>query len=141
MNLSMDLTLGKKQELFARLLPLLFIYAQQILSFEIRPKELLRDKKIAKWNSDHCRHCEGPRIDSKHPADHEFVAIGIENSLHCDGLAIDIILSKDSEIQWNSDSYIELGSFWKSLHPLCCWGGDFEDKDGGHFSITHDGRK
>lgn len=139
----MNLPLGKKQELFARLQPLLFIYAQQILGFEIRPKELLRDRKIAKWNSEHCRECEGTEDAEQHPIDHDFVAIGIEDSLHCDGLAIDIILSKNGEIQWSSELYKDLGEYWKSLHELCCWGGDFAPpkQDGGHFSVTHNNRK
>lgn len=33
-----------------------------------------------------------------------------------------------------------LGAYWKSLHPLCRWGGDFESRDLNHFSITAWGR-
>jgi len=34
----------------------------------------------------------------------------------------------------------ELGKYWKSLHSLCRWGGDFESKDYNHFSVTHGGK-
>ena len=33
-----------------------------------------------------------------------------------------------------------LGAKWKSLNPLCRWGGDFDSGDYNHFSITHRGR-
>ena len=77
----------------------------------------------------------------QHVVDHAFVAIGIENSLHCDGLALDLIVKKDGEILWTTPGYEELGEYWKTLDPLCCWGGDFEHEDGGHISITHGGRR
>jgi hypothetical protein len=34
-----------------------------------------------------------------------------------------------------------LGEFWESLHPLCCWGGHFRNRDPYHFSVTHGGVK
>lgn len=33
----------------------------------------------------------------------------------------------------------ELGKFWKSLHPLARWGGDFRSLDLNHFSFAHGG--
>lgn len=72
---------------------------------------------------------------------------GISNSLHRDKLAIDLNLFKGGKWLNRSEDFAELGRFWKSLHPLACWGGDFKDAqgrpkpDGNHFSITWQGRK
>lgn len=30
-----------------------------------------------------------------------------------------------------------IGEKWKSLHPLCRWGGDFASRDSNHLSILH----
>ncbi len=110
--------LGEKQELFARLLPFMFFRALQ-LGYQIRPKELLRTKEQAKLNAAN--------------------GTGIANSLHCDGLAIDIVLFKDGQPCWGSGEYTELGEFWESLHELASNGRDFND--GGHFSIRDGGRR
>jgi hypothetical protein len=32
-----------------------------------------------------------------------------------------------------------LGKYWKRQHPLCRWGGDFQD--GNHYSLEHEGVK
>jgi hypothetical protein len=73
--------------------------------------------------------------------------VGISHSLHCDGLAGDLLLYKDGKYLTNSEDYRDLGTFWKGLHPLARWGGDFRDAkgkakpDGNHFSIEHNGVK
>jgi len=36
-------------------------------------------------------------------------------------------------------AYEELGRFWKSLHPLARWGGDFNGGDANHFSFEYQG--
>lgn len=37
--------------------------------------------------------------------------------------------------------YEEIGQYWKSLNPLCRWGGDFsKSKDSNHFSFEHNGK-
>ena len=72
---------------------------------------------------------------------------GIKLSLHMDRLAMDIVLRKKLPSgKWKylsrSEDYAALGAYWKSLHPLCCWGGDFTRRpDGNHLSISHGGRK
>jgi hypothetical protein len=72
---------------------------------------------------------------------------GISNSLHNLGLAGDLLLYYDGKYLKDSEDYRDLGTFWKGLHPLARWGGDFKDKkgapdpDGNHFSIEHDGVK
>lgn len=79
---------------------------------------------------------------------------GIRNTLHTKRLAIDLNLFLDTTkagdedvYQKDSEAYRPLGEHWKSLHPLCRWGGDFKDAagnpkpDGNHFSLEHEGVK
>ena len=70
-------------------------------------------------------------------------------SMHYDRLAADLnLFTFTVEGTWDYvESYDEapvmwdaLGAHWKSLHPLCRWGGDFESRDLNHFSITAWGR-
>lgn len=67
---------------------------------------------------------------------------GISHSLHLIGLAVDVNLFKDGKFMPNTADHAPLGAFWKSLNPLCCWGGDFTTRpDGNHYSITWNGVK
>jgi D-alanyl-D-alanine carboxypeptidase len=66
---------------------------------------------------------------------------GIANSLHTKRLAVDINFFIDGIYQTDSAAYQVLGTYWKSLNPLCRWGGDFSKPDGNHFSIEHEGVK
>lgn len=65
--------------------------------------------------------------------------IGIKDSLHCVGLAVDLVLMDNGAVQTDSAAYARLGRYWKSLSPQNRWGGDFHDAagrpkpDGGHF--------
>jgi hypothetical protein len=112
--------LGQKQELFSALIPLLINKALD-LGYRVRVKEVWRSKEQA--------------ILMKKQGK------GIINSLHCKGLAIDLVLFKNGKPCWDSDEYEELGRYWNTLHKLACWGGDFRRRDGMHFSITHGGVK
>lgn len=67
------------------------------------------------------------------------IKVGIRRSLHCDRLAVDLLLFKNGVYLTKSEAYLELGMFWESLHPECAWGGHFQD--GNHFSMMHDGRR
>jgi hypothetical protein len=132
--------LGEKQELFAHLLPDLIEEAHS-LGFLVRLKELLRGEQQAWYNAHTCAVCDYNRNDH-HPVpdpQHDFKPIGIVNSLHCVGLAIDLVLFRNNRPLWATKHYQELGEFWESLDPLCSWGGRFND--GGHFSIQHGGRR
>lgn len=64
---------------------------------------------------------------------------GIANSLHLLCLAIDLMLFVNGVYKTDTESYRVLGDKWKSLHPLCRWGGDFHKPDGDHFSLEHEG--
>lgn len=65
--------------------------------------------------------------------------LGIERSLHCQRLAIDLQLFKGSTWLKASEDYTPLGEWWEGQHELCRWGGRFGD--GNHFSLEHQGRK
>jgi hypothetical protein len=133
----MALTLGQKQEIFAGLLPQLIVRAYE-LGFRVRLKELLRAIEQAEYNATHCGRCKKEEAFHAH-ADHGFKAIGIRDSLHCIGLAIDLVLFRKGKPLWASKHYRELGEYWESLHELCRWGGRFGD--GMHFSFAHGGRQ
>lgn len=69
---------------------------------------------------------------------------GSGNSLHPRRLAIDLNLFKGDVWLTQSTDHAELGAYWKSLHPLCRWGGDFKPParpDGNHYSMEWKGAK
>jgi hypothetical protein len=145
-------TLGQKQELFARCHASLLLKAFQF-GYEVRQRELGRGKEQARHNAFHCGTCgdakrgHGNEVRSG-VADHAFHPIGIEDSLHCDFLAIDLYLRKPGgAMLWAPSNYRALGEYWESLHELCYWGGrtdkpgDRLRHDAGHFSITDRGRQ
>lgn len=59
----------------------------------------------------------------------------IKNSFHYKGLAQDINLFYNGEYCSKTEDHEKFGNYWKSLHPLCTWGGDFKRKDGNHYSL------
>lgn len=58
-------------------------------------------------------------------------------SVHKIRLAVDFNLFINNQYVTDSESYAELGEYWKSLHELARWGGDFSNPDGNHFSFTY----
>lgn len=67
---------------------------------------------------------------------------GIANSLHCERLAIDLMLFKNGVYLTDTEDYRALGTWWKAQNSLCRWGGDFKSRpDGNHFSVTPDGKR
>lgn len=72
---------------------------------------------------------------------------GVRGTLHEIRLAVDMNLFIDGKYITDSEAWRPLGEYWKSLHPLNRWGGDFKDKlgrskpDGNHISMEHEGRK
>ncbi len=111
--------LRKKQALFMKLLPMLLQYADVLTArtgilHEFTAGDLYRAKT--------CSH-------------------GHKDSNHRKRLAIDLNLFLDGKYQTSTKAHQELGEFWESLHPLCCWGGRFSNPDGNHYSLKHKGVK
>lgn len=109
------MTLGQKQELFMRLLPLLINKAHE-LGYEIRGGDLFRDPRAF-----------GEFGESK--------LYSNSKSMHKLKIAIDLNLFKNGKYLTDSENHRELGNYWKSLNELCRWGGDFNDAN--HYSLTH----
>lgn len=112
------MSLGDKQRLFMRLLGefLVWIYQQ---GYAVTGGELERSRAQAQANA--------------------AAGTGIANSNHLRRLAIDLNLFLAGVYQTDSAAYRPLGEKWKSMHPLCRWGGDFSKPDGNHFSLEHEG--
>jgi hypothetical protein len=108
----------ERQKLFMRLLPRLLDYCHAA-GYEVTGSELWRTPEMAAWYARR--------------------GLGIENSLHCDRLAIDLNFFRNGRWIKDGSQLEDVGRFWESLHPLCRWGGRFGD--GNHFSITYRGRK
>ena len=66
---------------------------------------------------------------------------GIANSLHSLRLAVDFNLFRAGAILDEVANYRPVADYWKTLDPLCCWGGDFSKPDADHFSMTWNGIK
>ncbi len=112
MNWEKRMRLKQKQFLFARLLPQLINYM------------LARGYHPVMGFAYRCEDCK----------------IGKEKSLHKLCLAVDIELhDADGNYLLDTEDHRVFGDFWERLHPLCSWGGDFDD--GGHYSIRHRGMR
>ena len=116
------MTLSEKQRLFAKLLGQFLVWIYEQPGHEVVGGEWQRSKAQAEANA--------------------VSGAGIANSLHLKCLAVDLSLFTDGTYQTETPAYQALGDYWKTLHPLCRWGGDFKSRpDGGHFSIEHEGVK
>lgn len=106
-----ELSLGEKQELFTLLMAefLVWIYEQ---GYRVRGGHWLR-----------CTDCR----------------IGRDASCHKIKLAFDINLFKNGQYLQTTEDHKPLGEKWESMHPLCSWGGHFND--GNHYSFAHDGKR
>jgi hypothetical protein len=111
--------IGEKQELFAKLIAehILWLYEQ---GYKIRIGDVFRDPRAFGAVGE-----SGP--------------YGSKYSMHKDKCAADLNLFKDGEYLTSTEDHLASGRMWESRHPLCCWGGRFDD--GNHYSITHEGRK
>lgn len=114
------MTLREKQSMFVLNVARLIVWAYQ-RGYELTFGETIRSKEEAKANS--------------------LSGIGIINSLHIIGLAIDLNLFINDEWKKDTESFKPLGAYWKTLDPLNRWGGDFHNPDANHFSMEHGGVK
>ncbi len=64
-------------------------------------------------------------------------AYGRATSLHKLKLAHDWNLWIDGVYQTTTEAHRHLGEKWESMHPLCRWGGRFND--GNHYSLEYRG--
>lgn len=143
----MDLTLGQKQRLFAKLIGVLIgeIYSK---GYELSFGEVARSDEQATINAmgfngrsslvdylekDLRFHGLALAIFNNGKAN------GILMSNHRLSLAVDLNLFKDGVYLTSSSDHEPFGIYWEGLHPLCRWGGRFGD--GNHYSFEHDGRK
>jgi len=111
------MTLGDKQRLFSLNLALLTVWAYEN-GFEVTQGDGYRDPRVF-----------GDLGEKK--------GYGHKDSAHKMRLAHDLNLFKDGEYLSSTESHKPLGDYWKTLHPLNCWGGDFND--GNHYSMKHNG--
>jgi hypothetical protein len=114
------MTLGEKQRLFTRYLGQLIQWSYSN-GYELTFGDAFRPAQQAAANA--------------------AAGTGIKNSLHTQRLAVDFNLFIDGVYQNSSIAHKPLGDYWKTLHPSCCWGGDFTRADGNHYSFTHNGVK
>lgn len=112
-----DMTLGHKQRLFSRLIAELIIWAYDH-GYEVSFGDAYRD----------------PRVFG---AIGEKKGYGHSKSAHKNRLAVDLNLFLDGKYLNRTIDHKTLGEKWESMHPLCVWGGRFND--GNHYSFEHDG--
>ena len=104
-----NLSLGNKRRAFSKMVALLIQYAD-LLGYETA--------------IDYVKRCED-------------CPVGHKNSLHKQGLAIDLHLYKDGIYLTSTQDHTPLGRFWESMGGTL--GGNFDD--GNHYSITHGNMK
>lgn len=110
------MTVGEQQRLFTRLIASLIQYAYA-QGYELTFGEAWRTPEMV--------------------AIYAQRGSGSKNSVHPDRLAVDFNLFKDGRFLTTTEDHAPLGAFWKSLHPLCRWGGDFPTRpDGNHYSMA-----
>lgn len=107
------MNLSQRQRLFLKLLPRLVDFAYDN-GYELSIGDGYRD----------------PRV---HGVMGVKLGYGHASSNHKNRLAIDLNLFKGGVFLQASTDHQPLGEFWEKLHPLCRWGGRFND--GNHYSI------
>jgi len=105
------MTLKEKQFLFARLVPQLLTMIQKTHNVTFGDTWSKPEYKAHKTTSNH----------------HIRLAVDL-NLFNREGVYLD-----------TTEVHKPFGEYWESLHPLCVWGGRFND--GCHYSLEHEGRK
>ena len=109
--------MSKQQEIFALNVSKLIQYVFD-KGYTCTLGEVLRTKEQAKWYAEQ--------------------GIGSTTSLHCERMAIDIMLFKNGFWLTQTKDYKWLGDYWLTLHPMNRWGG--VEGDGNHFSMSTNGK-
>lgn len=112
-------TTGEAQRLFMRLLPRLIDYIHS-KGYECTAGDAYRDPRVFGE--------VGERLGYGHP-----------KSNHKRRMAFDVNLFKDGAYLSKTEDHKPFGEWWQKQHPLCRWGGEFED--GNHYSLEWDGIK
>lgn len=113
------MTLSQQQRLFSKLFGQLLIWIYQQPGYEVVGGDWHRTREQAAANA--------------------VKGTGIVDSLHMLCLAGDLSLFINGVYQTETAAYKPLGDYWKSMYPLCRWGGDFTKPDGDHFSLEWEG--
>lgn len=121
-----ELSLGEKQELFARLWMTFLIWFHSHVNWRMRLGEGFVGQTDAADGDYDGPHMQGGAHYNKIGQDFDFFI------LLPDG-------TRKHLTTWASE-WGECGIYWKSLHPLARWGGDFKSKDYNHFSLFHAGK-
>jgi len=114
-----DLTLGQKQRLMPILLAKLYIFIYE-QGYEAALGDALRDERVFGEM--------GVAMGYGHASSNHKLKLAQDISLYLDG----VYLRK-------TEDHRPIGEYWETLHPLCSWGGHFND--GNHYSLKHNGRR
>lgn len=112
------MTLREARCAFTALLPDLIRKAHE-LGLEVAGGEIERNPRIAALNAK--------------------AGTGIAQSVHLQGLAIDLHLYRAGRYLMNTEDHRALGEWWEKQHRLARWGGRWGD--GNHYSFEWQGRK
>ena len=120
-----------------RLVPRLIDKALE-LGFEIRGGSLFRDPRLHGriGHPDIMTWLEANAPDIHAAAEEAgYRGYGSRNSEHKNKCAIDLNLRRppSENMEWSTDSHAELGSWWEAQHPMCRWGGRYND--GNHYEF------
>ena len=110
------MTLGETQRLFAGMVGRLLVHAYDE-GYEVTLDWAYRPPEVAAYYAD--------------------LGIGIRNSNHTRKLAVDLNLFRDGVWLRATEDHAPLGEWWERLHPLCRWGGRFND--GNHYALFWEG--
>ena len=138
-------TLGQKQRRFSRLLASL-IARMNANGYEVSLGEVKRSDEQAEINAlgEAGRARVAALVKAEFPLLAEKVlnngkANGVRASTHQYQVAADINLFKNGVFLPDTESHREFGEWWEKQGADCRWGGRF--RDGGHYSIEHNGVK
>jgi hypothetical protein len=118
------MTLGQKQAIFAQLIAKLILWINEQEGYSCTFGEAHRPQWVAEV--------------------YQKQGKGSIHSNHIIRLAVDLMLFKSGVYLTLTEDYKFVGDYWKTLSidgVECCWGGDFTNADGNHFSAEHAGFK